>query len=268
MTQSCASAPETLPGAQLSVVDLSVSYDRAIRALHDVSLAVPPASIVAMIGGNGAGKTALVRAVAGLLAFHRGRIIKGQVTLDGRSLRGLEPAAIVRAGVASVLQGKRVLTRLTVEENLRVGAFARRRGGVQEVRERTLELFPLLRERLQSPAGELSGGEQQMLALASALMSEPKLLLLDEPSLGLAPVIVAEVKGLIGEIARGGVGVLLIEQNARMALSVADYGYVMQNGRVVLEGRPELLLAGREIQDLYLGRLPRAGGAGDRGLPT
>jgi branched-chain amino acid transport system ATP-binding protein len=261
-------SPSEAPGAQFTVRDLSVVYDGTVRALDRVSVAVPPASIAVVIGSNGAGKTALVRAVAGLLGFHRGRITKGQITLNGRSLHGLEPAAIVGAGVASVLQGKRVFTRLTVEDHLRLGSFTRRGGAAETVRDRTLELFPALRKRLHSRSGELSGGEQQMLAFASALMTEPKLLLLDEPSLGLAPTIVAEVKSLIGEIARCGVTVLLIEQNARMALSVADYGYVLQTGRIVLEGTPELLLAGREIQDLYLGGPAQGGRAGDRELPT
>ncbi|MFN2557437.1 MAG: ABC transporter ATP-binding protein [Nitriliruptorales bacterium] len=263
MTDTSSSLPDVL-GAQLTVRDLSVVYDGAVRALADVSLEVPSGAVVAMLGGNGAGKTSLVLAVAGLLGFHRGRITQGEIALDGRSLRGLEPAAIVRAGVAQVLQGKRVLTKLTVEENLQVAGFTSKRGTVQANRARVLELFPALGKRLRSRAGGLSGGEQQMLAFACALMPEPKLLLVDEPSLGLAPPIVDRVRHLIGEIGRSGTSVLLIEQNARMALSVADYGYVMQNGRVVLEGTPELLLSGRDIQDLYLGGLARSGHAGHR----
>jgi branched-chain amino acid transport system ATP-binding protein len=230
-------------------------YDGTVHALCDVSVQVPPGAVVAVLGGNGAGKTALVRAVAGLAGFHRGRITKGEIVLDGRSLRGLDPAAIVRAGIGQVMQGKRVLARLTVEENLRVGAFTGGRGAAQTARERTMELFPELGKHLHRRAGALSGGEQQMLAFACALMVRPKLWLLDEPSLGLAPRIVGRIKSLIGAMRRYGASVLLIEQNARMALSLADYGYVMQTGQVVLEGAPDRLLAGRDLQDLYLGGL-------------
>ncbi len=247
-----AQGPE-VAGAHLVVRDLSIVYGGAVRALCGVSVEVRPGAIAAVLGGNGAGKTALARAVAGLLNFHRGRITKGEIALNGRSLRGLEPAAIVRAGVGQVMQGKRVFAQLTVEENLRVGAFTSGRGAAQPARERMLELFPDLGKRLRSRAGELSGGEQQMLAFTCALMAQPKLLLLDEPSLGLAPRIVEGVKSLIAEISRNGISVVLIEQNARMALSVAHYGYVMQAGRVVLEGTPEALLTGRDLQDLYLG---------------
>ncbi len=240
-------------GGHLVVRDLSIVYDGAVRALMDVSVEVRPGAIATVLGGNGAGKTALVRAVGGLLDFHRGRITKGQIKFNGRSLCGLEPAAIVRAGVGQVMQGKSVLSRLTVEENLRVGAFTAGRRAALAARDRTLELFPELGKRLRLRAGQLSGGEQQMLAFAGALMAEPKMLLLDEPSLGLAPQIVDRFKSVIGEISQSGTSVLLIEQNARMALSVADHVYVMQSGRVVLEGAPEVLLKGQDLQDLYFG---------------
>jgi branched-chain amino acid transport system ATP-binding protein len=195
----------------------------------------------------------LLRAVTGLLHVHDGEVTKGQVALDGRPLAKHDAAAIVRAGVAQVMEGRRVFAELTVEENLRAGGFTRERAAADAARARALELFPILQERLRSTAGYLSGGEQQMLAIARALMAGPRLLLLDEPSLGLAPRIVEQIRDIVVEINRGGTSVLLIEQNARMALSIASYGYVMETGRIVLDGPADRLLADRDVQEFYLG---------------
>jgi branched-chain amino acid transport system ATP-binding protein len=240
-------------GAALAVHNLEVVYNDVVLALRGVSLEVPAGAIVTLLGANGAGKTTLLRAVTGLLRVHDGEATKGQVALDGRPLAKLGAAQIVRAGVAQVMEGRRVFAELTVEENLRTGAFTRDRAAADAARAHALELFPILKERLRSTAGYLSGGEQQMLAIARALMAGPRLLLLDEPSLGLAPRIVAQIRDIIVAINRGGTSVLLIEQNARMALSIASHGYVMETGRIVLEGSADALLADRDVQEFYLG---------------
>ncbi|WP_238016049.1 ABC transporter ATP-binding protein [Dactylosporangium sp. AC04546] len=220
--------------------------------LRGVSLAVPPGRIVALLGANGAGKTTLLRALSGLLDVHDGTVTKGAVTLDDRPIHRLRPSAIVRRGVTQVMEGRRTFAELTVEENLRLGAHTRRRGRAEAL-ERMYALFPVLKERRGSIAGYLSGGEQQMLAMGRALMSEPKYLLLDEPSLGLAPRMVEQVRDLIVEINRGGTSVLLVEQNATMALSIAEHGYVLENGKVVLDKPAAELLADEDIREFYLG---------------
>ncbi|MFB9185741.1 ABC transporter ATP-binding protein [Dactylosporangium sucinum] len=220
--------------------------------LRGVSLAVPPGRIVALLGANGAGKTTLLRALSGLLDVHDGAVTKGAVTLDDRPIHRLRPSAIVRRGVTQVMEGRRTFAELTVEENLRLGAHTRRRGRAEAL-ERMYALFPVLQQRRGSIAGYLSGGEQQMLAMGRALMSEPKYLLLDEPSLGLAPRMVEQVRDLIVEINRGGTSVLLVEQNATMALSIAEHGYVLENGKVVLDKPAAELLADEDIREFYLG---------------
>ncbi|MET7394683.1 ABC transporter ATP-binding protein [Dactylosporangium sp. NPDC005572] len=220
--------------------------------LRGVSLAVPPGRIVALLGANGAGKTTLLRALSGLLDVHDGTVTKGAVTLDDRPIHRLRPSAIVRRGLTQVMEGRRTFAELTVEENLRLGAHTRRRGRAEAL-ERMYGLFPVLKERRGSIAGYLSGGEQQMLAMGRALMSEPKYLLLDEPSLGLAPRLVEQVRDLIVEINRGGTSVLLVEQNATMALSIAEHGYVLENGKVVLDKPAAELLADEDIREFYLG---------------
>jgi branched-chain amino acid transport system ATP-binding protein len=244
----------TPTGASLEVRNVEVVYDGVIVALRGVSLEVRPGEIVALLGANGAGKTSLLRAVSGLIDAHRGEITKGQVALDGRALQSGGAPAIVKAGVAQVMEGRRIFQELSVEENLRAGAMTvRDRGAVEAARERVLEMFPRLRERLDSTAGYLSGGEQQMLAIGRALMSSPRLLLLDEPSLGLAPQLAAQIAEIVVDINRHGTSVLLVEQNARTALSIAARGYVMETGRIVLEGAAEELLADRNVQEAYLG---------------
>ena len=238
----------------LRLSNLEVVYHDVVLVLRGVSLAVPDGAIVALLGPNGAGKTTLLRAVSGLLRVHRGRVTKGTVELDGRSLARLDPAAVVRRGVSQVLEGRRIFPELTVEENLRAGAFSRRdKSEVRRSHDRVMELFPVLAERRRSTAGYLSGGEQQMLAIGRALMASPRLLLLDEPSLGLAPLLVDQLRGVLAEVNRQGTSVLLVEQNVAMALSVADHAYVLENGKVVKEGPAPRLLADGDIREFYLG---------------
>jgi branched-chain amino acid transport system ATP-binding protein len=232
----------------LEVEDLHVSYGR-IRALQGVSLVVPESAVVALIGANGAGKSTLLRAISGIV-----RPRHGTVRFDGEELVGLPVHQIVRRRVIHVPEGRGMLARMTVLENLRLGAFARRgqTNGAAEL-ERVWTLFPRLRERRAQLAGSLSGGEQQMLAIARAMMAGPRLLMLDEPSLGLAPLLVREIFRIVPRLVAEGTAVLLVEQNARMALQCASDAYVMQTGRVVLSGRAAELLAAPEVQRAYLG---------------
>jgi branched-chain amino acid transport system ATP-binding protein len=239
----------------LRVQNLEVVYDDVMLVLRGVSLEVPPAKIVALLGANGAGKTTLLRAVSGLLDVHDGEITKGSVTLDERPLHRQRPAAVVRRGVSQVMEGRRTFAELTVEENLRLGAHTAR-GADGEALDRVFTLFPLLAQRRRTIAGYLSGGEQQMLAMGRALMSNPKYLLLDEPSLGLAPRLVEQVRDLIVEINKAGTAVLLVEQNATMALSIAERGYVLETGKVVLDKPAAELLADEDVREFYLGLRP------------
>jgi len=222
--------------------------------LRGVSLEVARGQIVAVLGSNGAGKTTLLRAITGLLDVHRGAITKGRVELEGERIDNRDPAATVRSGVSQVMEGRRIFASLTVDENLRAGAYTRRsKTEIAASYERVMELFPKLVERRKSTAGYLSGGEQQMVAMGRALMASPKVLLLDEPSLGLAPLIVAQISDIIAEVNRQGTSVVLVEQNATMALSLAHHGYVLENGRVVKDGTGAALLADKDIQEFYLG---------------
>ena len=241
-------------GPLLAVNNLEVLYGGAIRALRGVSLEVAEGEIVALLGANGAGKTTLLRAVSGLLAEHSARAVRGDVLLDGTSILGLGAPAIVRRGLAQVMEGRRVFAELTVDDNLRAGGFTRRdRAGTRQTYERILEMFPILEKRRRSVAGYLSGGEQQMLAIGRALMADPRLLLLDEPSLGLAPLIQEQIRDTIVAIAETGTSVLLVEQNAMMALSIAHRASVLENGHVVREGLGSELLGDEEIREAYLG---------------
>jgi branched-chain amino acid transport system ATP-binding protein len=238
----------------LGVRNLEVVYADVVLVLRGVSLQVPEGSVVALLGANGAGKTTLLRAITGLLGVHRGKITKGSVELAGARIDGRDASAIVRGGIAQVMEGRRIFAELTVEENLRAGAFTRRsKADVKEAHERVMDLFPRLAERRTATAGYLSGGEQQMLAIGRALMAGPRLLLLDEPSLGLAPRLVEAIRDIIAELNRQGTSVLLVEQNAAMALAIADHGYVMETGRVVKDGPASEQLADRDIQEFYLG---------------
>ncbi|MFI6292363.1 ABC transporter ATP-binding protein [Nonomuraea sp. NPDC050790] len=233
----------------LEVRNLEVVYDDVMLVLRGVSLSVPPGSIVALLGANGAGKTTLLRALSGLLDVHDGEITKGTVTLDGVPIHHLKPAQIVRRGLSQVMEGRRILAELTVEENLRVGGHT----AAESHLDRVYTLFPVLAERRRSVSGYLSGGEQQMLAVGRALMAGPAYLLLDEPSLGLAPALVAQIRDLIVEINKQGTTVLLVEQNATMALSIAAHGYVMETGKIVMDKPAAALLADEDIREFYLG---------------
>jgi branched-chain amino acid transport system ATP-binding protein len=245
---------EARTGTALAVSNLEVVYNDVVLVLRGVSLAVPTGKVVALLGANGAGKTTLLRAVTGLLDIHRGRVTKGRVTLAGKDITHAEAAAIVRSGLAQVMEGRRIFAELTVDENLRTGAYTRRdRDGVAAAFERVMELFPVLQSRRRSTAGYLSGGEQQMLAIGRALMAEPTLLLLDEPSLGLAPLIVEQIRDIIVQVNEQGTSVLLVEQNATMALSIADEGFVLEHGRIVKDGPGQDLLADKDIREFYLG---------------
>ena len=231
-----------------------MSYAGALRALSGVSMAVPKGTVVAVLGSNGAGKSTLLRAISGTLALQGGDADEGSIRFDGRDIRGVAPADIVRAGIVQVPEGRRIFGELTVEENLRAGAMTVRSADARKrAQERVVELFPRLLERRRQRAVLLSGGEQQMLAIGRALMSEPKLLLLDEPSLGLAPKVVEQIAGVIREINKQGTSVVLVEQNAAMALDVAESAYVLEVGEVTLHGPAERLATSTEVQQRYLG---------------
>jgi branched-chain amino acid transport system ATP-binding protein len=232
----------------LRVDDLHTYYGN-IAALKGVSLEVRDGEIVALIGANGAGKTTMLRTISGLLRPRRGTI-----TLDDARIDGLPPHHITALGLAHAPEGRRLFGRMTVLENLEMGAFVRRdRAGILADVERVLDLFPRLRERKVQKAGTMSGGEQQMLAIGRALMAQPRLLLLDEPSMGLAPLVVQAIFATLEEINRQGVTVLLVEQNAHMALGVAARGYVLETGRIVLTDTAERLRDDESVQRAYLG---------------
>jgi branched-chain amino acid transport system ATP-binding protein len=232
----------------LEVRDLDVAYG-AIQALKGVSLGVASGEIVTLIGANGAGKTTLLRTISGLLPARR-----GEIQFGGRDLTRLPAHKIVAAGVSQVPEGRIVFANLSVRDNLDLGAYRRRdRAGMRADLERVYTLFPRLKERERQRAGTLSGGEQQMLAIGRALMSAPQLLLMDEPSLGLAPILVREIFRTIAEINDQGMTILLVEQNAHMALGIADRGYVLETGSIVLSDTRENLLRNEEVRSAYLG---------------
>jgi len=238
----------------LSVENLEVVYNEVILVLRGISLNVSEGEVVALLGANGAGKTTLLRSITGLLDIHRGRITKGSVTFLGQKTNRDDPSKLVRAGLSQVMEGRRIFAELTVEENLRAGAYTvTSRQKISEAHDRVVSLFPVLASRSRSTAGYLSGGEQQMLAIGRALMTSPKLLVLDEPSLGLAPLLVQQIRDIIETVNKQGTSVLLVEQNATMALSIANRGYVLENGRIVREGLSNELLQDDDIKEFYLG---------------
>ena len=238
----------------LSVENLEVVYNDVVLVLRGISLEVGDGQIVALLGANGAGKTTTLRAVTGLLEVHEGDITKGEIDFDGHDVTHLEPSRRVEMGISQVMEGRRIFAELDVDENLRAGAYVNRKGRkAKEAQDRVMSLFPRLKERRRATAGYLSGGEQQMLAIGRALMQDPKLLILDEPSLGLAPLLVQEVRDIIVEINKQGTAVLLIEQNANMALSIAHHGYIMETGKMVMDGDPKRLLADEDVKEFYLG---------------
>jgi len=232
----------------LEVKDLVTQYGEIV-ALHGISFAVNEGEIVALIGANGAGKSTTLMTISGILKPSR-----GSVAFNGKEIQGLAPHQIANSGVVQVPEGRRIFTRMSVEENLLMGYYSRRgEGNPNEAMKRVFELFPRLEERIHQVGDTLSGGEQQMLSIGRSLMSKPKLLLLDEPSLGLAPVLVERVFETILRIREQGTTILLVEQNARAALSMADRGYVLEVGNVVLEGTGQQLLDDKRVQDAYLG---------------
>ena len=232
----------------LEVKDLHVSYG-GIRALRGVNLEVPDGKIVTLIGANGAGKSTLLRTISGLVKAE-----SGSITYDGKELLGMPINKILELGIAQVPEGRRVFTNLSVLENLKIGAYLRKdKAGIQKDIEWVYDLFPRLKERSWQMAGTLSGGEQQMLAVGRALMSRPKLMMMDEPSLGLAPLVVKGIFEIIREINRQGVTVLLIEQNANMALKTADLAYVLETGEITLHGTGAELLTNEAVKRAYLG---------------
>ena len=231
----------------LNVKDINVYYG-AIHAVRNVSLEVHAGEIVSIIGANGAGKSTILKTLVGLL-----RSKTGEICLDGKSIAELSPAAIVQQGIALVPEGRRVFPRLSVEDNLLLGAYARKDKEVSRDMQRIYEMFPRLFERKKQNAGTLSGGEQQMLATGRGMMSRPRLLLLDEPSMGLAPLLVNQIFETFLDINEQGTTILLVEQNAHMALSIADRGYVLETGEVVLAGQAEELIDNDEVRCAYLG---------------
>jgi branched-chain amino acid transport system ATP-binding protein len=234
--------------ALLEIDDIHVFYDN-IEALKGVSIAVEEHQIVTLVGANGAGKTTTLRAISGLLHPRF-----GDIRLNGESLADIPPHEISQMGIVQVPEGRRIFARLTVDENLHMGAFARNdRAGIAEDKERMMTLFPRLKERLKQVAGTLSGGEQQMVATARALMARPRVLLMDEPSMGLSPVLVEQVFQTIRVINQQGVTILLVEQNALAALNIADYAYVLESGKVALVGRGSELIDDEKVQRAYLG---------------
>ena len=232
----------------LKIEDLHTNYG-AIHALKGISLEVNEGEIVCLIGSNGAGKTTLVNSIVGIV-----KSSSGTITFDGKDITHVPAHAMTKEGIGISPEGREVFPELTVEENLRIGAFVvKDENKIKESYERVYELFPRLKERITQQAGTLSGGEQQMLAMGRALMAKPKLLLLDEPSMGLAPILVKEIFNIIEEINKAGTTVLLVEQNAKMALSIAHRAYVLETGKVVMSGTGEELAKSSDVQKAYLG---------------
>jgi branched-chain amino acid transport system ATP-binding protein len=239
----------------LELNNVEVIYDDVILVLRGLSLSVAEGSIAALLGPNGAGKSTTLKAISGLLKVEDGEVTDGTIRFAGEDIRMLDADRVVRKGIFQVIEGRRVFEHLSVRDNLIAGAYTRRdRANIPRDIERVYDYFPRLGERTKQQAGYLSGGEQQMLALGRALMARPRMLLLDEPSLGLAPLLVRDIFEIVQRINREeGTTILLVEQNARLALSIADRGYVMEGGRVVLEGTADVLQANEDVKEFYLG---------------
>ena len=240
----------------LKIENIEVMYDGVISALHDVSFSVPRGKIVALLGGNGAGKSTTLKAISTMLASERGKVTKGKITYDGISVINQNPTEMVGLGMVQVLEGRRCFGHLTVEENIITGAYSRKltNSEMKDELDKIYSYFSRLKDRRKSQAGFTSGGEQQMLAVARAMMAKPKMLLLDEPSMGLAPQLVSEIFKIVGELNdQEGVSILLAEQNTNIALRNSDYGYIIETGNVKLHGTAEKLLNNDEVKELYLG---------------
>lgn len=239
----------------LQVNNIQVVYNKVIMVLKGISLEVPESKVVALLGANAAGKTTTLKAISGILRFQNGELPQGDIRFMGQPIAGKDPDAIVRMGISMAPEGRRVFDDLTVEENLRIGAHTRRdRGGIRKDFDAVLGYFPILSHRARQQALFLSGGEQQMLAIGRGLMSRPKLLMLDEPSLGLAPLLVSEIFEILRRINyEAKTSLLLVEQNALAALHFAVYGYIMENGKIVLDGPTAKLLENEDVKEFYLG---------------
>jgi branched-chain amino acid transport system ATP-binding protein len=249
-------APPAAATSILSVNNIEVVYNHVILVLKGVSLAVSKGQIVALLGANGAGKSTTLKAISNLLSAERGEVTKGSIVFDGTAVHALTPNELVRRGCIQVMEGRHCFAHLTVEENLLTGAYTRRDGhaAIRRDLELVYSYFPRLRERRGSTAGYISGGEQQMCAIGRALMSRPKMILLDEPSMGLAPQLVEEIFEIVGDLnVKEGVSFLLAEQNTRLALRYARYGYVLESGRVVLDGEAKALSENEDVKEFYLG---------------
>jgi branched-chain amino acid transport system ATP-binding protein len=240
----------------LDVNGIEVIYNHVILVLKGVSLQVPEGGIVALLGGNGAGKTTTLRAVSNLLAGERGAVTKGTIELRGERIEALSPAELVKRGLIQVMEGRHCFAHLTIEDNLMTGAYTRTDGkaAVAQTLEKVYAYFPRLKTRRTSQAAYTSGGEQQMCAIGRALMANPSMVLLDEPSMGLAPQIVDEVFGIVKDLnQKERVTFLLAEQNTNMALRYADYGYILENGRIVMDGEAHSLRENEDVKEFYLG---------------
>tara|TARA_R110000787_G_scaffold285173_2_gene400137 strand:+ start:101590 stop:102444 length:855 start_codon:yes stop_codon:yes gene_type:complete len=253
--EDTAGAPEGA-GNLLAVNNIEVIYDHVILVLKGVSLEVPKGGVVAILGANGAGKTTTLKAISNLLHAERGEVTKGSIIYNGDKIESLSPNELVKRGVVQVMEGRHCFEHLTIEENLMTGAFTRADGkaAINESLEKVYNYFPRLRERRTSQAGYTSGGEQQMCAIGRALMSNPKMILLDEPSMGLAPQLVEEIFEIVSQLnKREGVSILLAEQNTNIALRYAEYGYILENGRVVMDGPASSLRENEDVKEFYLG---------------
>jgi branched-chain amino acid transport system ATP-binding protein len=258
MSLAASNAPQPATAADniLAINNIEVVYDHVILVLKGVSLDVPRGGIVALLGANGAGKTTTLKAISNLLQAERGEVTKGSILFDGHQVHSLSPDVLVKRGCIQVMEGRHCFAHLTIEENLLTGAFTRRDGkaAIAADIERVYSYFPRIKERRHAIAGYTSGGEQQMCAIGRALMSKPKMILLDEPSMGLAPQIVEEIFSIVSNLnAREGVSFLLAEQNTFMALKYARHGYILENGRVVMDGEAKALSENEDVKEFYLG---------------
>ncbi len=250
------SAQASEPAVLLNVNGIEVIYNHVILVLMGVSLTVPEGRIVALLGANGAGKTTTLRAISNLLRGERGEVTKGGIEYRGERIESLSPADLVQRGVVQVMEGRHCFAHLSIEENLLTGAYTRRlgRADLDAALERVYRYFPRLKQRRKSQAGYTSGGEQQMAAIGRALMADPRMILLDEPSMGLAPQIVEEIFEIVRDLnQREGVSFLLAEQNTNVALRYADYGYILENGRVMMDGAARALAENEDVKEFYLG---------------
>ncbi|RLB13386.1 MAG: ABC transporter ATP-binding protein [Deltaproteobacteria bacterium] len=244
----------------LKIKNIEVRYHEVILVLKGVSIEVPKGGIIALLGANGAGKSTTLKAISGLLKVEDGEVTDGSIEFEGRRIHHEKAARIAKMGIVQVIEGRRVFEHLTVEENLKVGAHLRKSGSVREGLEMVYHYFPRLREKRTETAGLVSGGEQQMTVVGRALMTEPKLVLLDEPSMGLAPMLIHEIFNIIMKLNKEQrISILLVEQNAKLALNVAPYAYVMETGRIVMDDTAEKLSENEDIKDFYLGLSDKSG---------